>query len=430
MVSFSFPDHQGIAVEGCLTYIAPSSLDPNTGSGTPLGKSVSGCMTVTTLTKTFPNTRRTKTIKIEYDIPSGNQQPYHEHPGKRYDATNRTAYLPNNADGRKLIARLKHAWVHGLIFTVGTSQTTGKSDSVTWSSIPHKTSLHGGTYGWPDSNYIKNCNRALDKLLVPTNPKDCTMTSPAQLSRRSTSPAQLPCRTSTQSHAVCVEKIIYTSPESLATSNAVLAALRPPSSTATTGDCSICLEPLSQQRVVHIQGCDHAYHFKCINDYMKHNVICPTCRAPIGAPQGKSPSGSMSITLNNRDCPGYPNTNTIEITYEIPSGTQRSYQENPDSPFRGTTRTAYLPNNDEGRRLLTRLKYSFLHGLTFRVGTSLTSGAHNVVTWTSIHHKTSLYGGSHSFPDPDYMSNCNSSLDALSVPDADACLLTATSKAP
>ena len=158
---------------------------------------------------------------------------------------------------------------------------------------------------------------------MPSNPQDCTTTSPQQLLL-------------TPSHDVRDEKIVYKSPVSLASSNKVLAALRPPSSTTATGDCPICLEKLSRERFIHIQGCDHAYHFKCINDYMKHDLICPICRSPIGAPQGQSPSGTMSIKLDNNDCPGFPNTKTIVITYEIPSGMQHSYQENPGSSFSGT----------------------------------------------------------------------------------------------
>ena len=75
-----------------------------------------------------------------------------------------------------------------------------------------------------------------------------------------------------------------------------------------------------------------------------------------------------------------------------------------------------MPDNDEGRNLLKRLKYAFTHGLTFTIGTSLTTGQSNVVTWSSIHHKTNLRGGAHGFPDPSYISNANEELDALGVP--------------
>ena len=51
----------------------------------------------------------------------------------------------------------------------------------------------------------------------------------------------------------------------------------------------------------------------------------------------------------------------------------------------------------------------------------MTTGIPNQVTWTSIHHKTSLHGGIHGFPDPNYISNVNTELDNLGVPDAETC---------
>jgi deltex-like protein len=85
---------------------------------------------------------------------------------------------------------------------------------------------------------------------------------------------------------------------------------------------------------------------------------------------------------------------------------------------------AFLPETPDGCRLLTRMKYAFAHGLTFTVGTSLTTGRGNVVTWTSIPHKTSFEGPAdpHGFPDDRYLANCNDALDSLGVPDANDCL--------
>jgi hypothetical protein len=80
---------------------------------------------------------------------------------------------------------------------------------------------------------------------------------------------------------------------------------------------------------------------------------------------GSSPSGTMMAELIS--------TNTIQITYDIPSGIQTFYHDNPGRVYTGTTRVAYLLNNDEGRQLLTRLKYAWQHGLIFDVGTSLTT---------------------------------------------------------
>jgi deltex len=98
------------------------------------------------------------------------------------------------------------------------------------------------------------------------------------------------------------------------------------------------------------------------------------------------------------------------------SPTISAIDRDPGHAFEGATRIAYIPNNVDGRKLLKRLEYAFSHGLTFTIGTSLSSGKVNVVTWASIHHKTSVSHGPHGFPDPGYFYNCNEELDALGVP--------------
>ena len=37
---------------------------------------------------------------------------------------------------------------------VGTSLTTGAQNTVVWSGIHHKTSMHGGPFGYPDNRYL------------------------------------------------------------------------------------------------------------------------------------------------------------------------------------------------------------------------------------------------------------------------------------
>jgi deltex-like protein len=195
-----------------------------------------------------------------------------------------------------------------------------------------------------------------------------------------------------------------------------------PTASSSQATCTICLTELCNEKSAEIVTCHHAFHEACILDALNHIDKCPVCRKPIsGKPQGKSPSGTMEISVVANPCPGFVGCNTIQITYNIPSGIQKPYHESPQTRHDGTCRAAYIPNNDEGRGLLLRLKYAFRSGLTFRVGTSLTTGQKNQVTWTSIHHKTSISGGVHGFPDDVYISNCNSSLDALHVPPPDKC---------
>jgi deltex-like protein len=49
---------------------------------------------------------------------------------------------------------------------------------------------------------------------------------------------------------------------------------------------------------------------------------------------------------------------------------------------------------------------AFGRRLSFIVGTSVTTGAINVVVWSGIHHKTNVAGGSsvYGYPDPTYFN--------------------------
>jgi deltex-like protein len=147
---------------------------------------------------------------------------------------------------------------------------------------------------------------------------------------------------------------------------------------------------------------------------------CPICRSKLVEPFGNCPKGTLTVVLNNRRrCKGHQFYGTYELTYQIPDGIQSNCHDSPGRRFRGTVRKAFVPNvPSAGRDLVKRLQYAFAHGLTFTVGTSLTSGKSNVVVWTSIHHKTSASGQPYGFPDPGYFFNCNDELDAAGVPQA------------
>ena len=190
-------------------------------------------------------------------------------------------------------------------------------------------------------------------------------------------------------------------------------------------DCAICLCKMEAGKDVvkiNVPGCNHIFHGECIQNAIKMKPNCPICRTRLSEPRGTSPSGTMTITSTSLVCAGFEtdSSGTFEIKYEMHSNYQKAYHPNPGVLYLGTERTAYLPKNDKGESLLKRLKYAWKRGLTFTVGTSLTTGKANSITWSSIHHKTSPYGGVnyHGFPDAGYFINCNAELDSLGVPKA------------
>ncbi|XP_068721738.1 uncharacterized protein [Montipora capricornis] len=102
-------------------------------------------------------------IIIDYRFPSGVQGREHPNPGQYYDGTYRQAYLPDTQEGREVLHLLRRAFDARLVFTVGTSTTSGLHNQVTWNDIHHKTSTHGGPFrfGYPDPDYLRRVKEEL-----------------------------------------------------------------------------------------------------------------------------------------------------------------------------------------------------------------------------------------------------------------------------
>jgi hypothetical protein len=155
---------------------------------------------------------------------------------------------------------------------------------------------------------------------------------------------------------------------------------------------------------------DHFFHIECLQNLMgdKESVKCPNCNKIYGIITGDQPKGTFrAYSTKDYKCTGYEKYETIVLDYEFPNG----------KGYTGTSRTAFLPNNKEGREILGLLKVSFDRRLTFAVGTSVTTGASNTVVWNGVHHKTNTHGGSTQFgyPDPTYFNRLKQELAAKGV---------------
>lgn len=131
--------------------------------GIRTGTMPKGSMTVTTLNKSLPSYADIKTIQICYSFPNGIQGPEHPSPGSRYTGTSRTCYLPDTQEGREVLRKLELAFDRRLSFMIGTSVTTGASNTVVWNGIHHKTNFHGGSsgFGYPDPTYLNRVTQEL-----------------------------------------------------------------------------------------------------------------------------------------------------------------------------------------------------------------------------------------------------------------------------
>ncbi|XP_062289194.1 probable E3 ubiquitin-protein ligase DTX2 isoform X2 [Scomber scombrus] len=142
--------------------------------GEKTGTQPKGKMEIYSVAQSLPGHPDCGTIQIIYSIPPGLQGPEHPNPGQPYTCRGfpRFCFLPDNDKGRKVLELLKVAWMRRLIFTVGTSSTTGEPDTVVWNGIHHKTEMMSNLsgHGYPDPNYLDN---VLSELASQGVTEDC-----------------------------------------------------------------------------------------------------------------------------------------------------------------------------------------------------------------------------------------------------------------
>ncbi|KAB1283761.1 E3 ubiquitin-protein ligase DTX3L [Camelus dromedarius] len=174
--------------------------------------------------------------------------------------------------------------------------------------------------------------------------------------------------------------------------------------------CIICMDTINNKRV--LSKCKHEFCSLCIERAFSYKPVCPVCQTSYGIQKGNQPDGNMSFSYLKDSLPGYESCGSIKIIYTIKGGIQTKEHPNPGKRFYGIQRSAYLPDNQEGREVLRLLRRAFDQKLIFTVGVSRASGFSDVVTWNDIHHKTSCSGGPqcYGYPDPDYLKRVKQEL--------------------
>ncbi|TNV75861.1 hypothetical protein FGO68_gene5402 [Halteria grandinella] len=171
--------------------------------------------------------------------------------------------------------------------------------------------------------------------------------------------------------------------------------------------CPICLCDLDTD-VVQLGTCKHLFHRDCLEAQLGESdwLKCCVCQCIYGLMKGDMPPGEMKWRLlPTLRCEGYPDIGVWDVFYNFWDGTLKGVK------YKGTKRRAYLPDCEEGKKVLALLIKAFERRITFSVGTSVTTGQKNVVVW-NIHHKTSLDGGpsNYGYPDEEYFKRVQEEL--------------------
>ncbi|XP_028398974.1 uncharacterized protein LOC114522483 isoform X2 [Dendronephthya gigantea] len=166
--------------------------------------------------------------------------------------------------------------------------------------------------------------------------------------------------------------------------------------------CQICLSDYTDKKT--LPKCGHSFCASCIDKAFKYQKKCPICGEVYGALTGNQPPGQMFDSFQSATLPGFTNCGSIVISYRFPSGTQGPEHPHPGKPYQGTNRTAFLPDNEEGRKVRYLLRKAFNQKLTFTVGRSTTTGRDDCVIWNDIPHKTNMTGGATKYVKPSLLS--------------------------
>uniref|UniRef100_A0A8C5T8D1 E3 ubiquitin-protein ligase n=1 Tax=Malurus cyaneus samueli TaxID=2593467 RepID=A0A8C5T8D1_9PASS len=147
--------------------------------GEKTGTQPKGKMEISTFPQSLPGHKDCGTIRIVYHISRGIQVSA-QHTGKQHKLWEPPRKVLGSTAAPsfdfpflcQVLELLKVAWKRRLIFTVGTSNTTGESNTVVWNEIHHKTEMDSNLsgHGYPDPNYLDN---VLAELAAQGVTEDC-----------------------------------------------------------------------------------------------------------------------------------------------------------------------------------------------------------------------------------------------------------------
>lgn len=178
--------------------------------------------------------------------------------------------------------------------------------------------------------------------------------------------------------------------------------------------CPTCLDDFKPgQRLIKLNKCQKCiYHYSCpvsVLEYIQNAGKCPLCQKYYLPVSGNMPPGQITRRIIDENLPGYEDCKTIHFVFYFPSGIQSKKHPNPGHSYEGTERDAFLPDNEQGRKIAQLFELAFQRKLLFTIGYSLTRGRNNVVIFNGVHLKTDIVGP-YGYPDETYLARVEEEL--------------------
>lgn len=154
--------------------------------------------------------------------------------------------------------------------------------------------------------------------------------------------------------------------------------------------------------VMRTKTCQHEYHKKCLETWLKQKPCCPNCMISFGKRIGKGPKhGKMTWEKVSGQIPGEECDHYVRVRFEMPSvedadlfearkmgktdedgnvttvfsAKDAKWVEKMGQKYSGQTQTGYLPYTEKGLTLLELYKIAFKRRSMFSLGDSLTAMA-------------------------------------------------------
>lgn len=85
--------------------------------------------------------------------------------------------------------------------------------------------------------------------------------------------------------------------------------------------CAICLSDFEEGDKLRVMRCSHRFHKSCVDEWLRVNASCPSCRMDIS---GAAPSPPSSVVLDPSSNPGSENASTTSLAATADAANQEA----------------------------------------------------------------------------------------------------------